>query len=166
MTIGERIRARREQIGMTQEDLALALGYKSKSSVNKIEVGRQELTQKKILKTAEVLHTTVSYIMGWDDAQEQLESVGADVQYVADELGVPLQSLLGLADSNDPKTVSVVVKAATMIAESIRERREQMALKDLQFALWGDSEDMDEEDLKAVLDYAEYIKMKKNNKNR
>ena len=48
MSTGDRIRARREQLGMTQDELAHKLGYKSRSSVNKIELGKQELTQKKL----------------------------------------------------------------------------------------------------------------------
>ena len=37
--IGKNIKAKREQLGITQENLALALGYKSKTSINKIEMG-------------------------------------------------------------------------------------------------------------------------------
>ena len=36
-TIGDRIKSRREELGLTQDDLALKLGYKSRSSINKIE---------------------------------------------------------------------------------------------------------------------------------
>lgn len=67
-TIGERIRLRREQLGLSQEELAKALGYKSRSSINKIELGLQKLTQSKIASIAEALQTTPDYIMGWDDA--------------------------------------------------------------------------------------------------
>ena len=66
--IGLRIKHRREELGMTQEDLAAALGYKSKSSINKIELGVQNLRQSKIKAIADALSTTPSYIMGWDDA--------------------------------------------------------------------------------------------------
>lgn len=37
MTIGERIKKVRERRGMTQEELALACGYKSRSTINKFE---------------------------------------------------------------------------------------------------------------------------------
>lgn len=68
-TVGERIRLCREKLGMSQEELAKALGYRSRSSVNKIELGAQKLTQSKIAAIAEALHTTPSYIMGWDEEQ-------------------------------------------------------------------------------------------------
>lgn len=68
MTIGERIRKRREELGMSQDELAHKLGYKSRSSVNKIELGLQNLTQTKIKAIADELMTTPLYIMGWDEA--------------------------------------------------------------------------------------------------
>lgn len=37
MDIGERIRARREALGMSQSELARKVGYKSRSSINKLE---------------------------------------------------------------------------------------------------------------------------------
>lgn len=37
MTIGQRIRTKREERGLTQDELAKMLGYKYRSSVNKIE---------------------------------------------------------------------------------------------------------------------------------
>lgn len=65
MTIGERIAARRIELGMSQEELAKKLGYKSRSSVNKIEMGDNQLPQKKIVALAYALDTTPDYIMGW-----------------------------------------------------------------------------------------------------
>jgi len=67
MTIGDRIRIRREQLQLSQDDLAKKLGYKSRSSINKIELGGQNLTQSKIKAIADALDTTPSYIMGWEE---------------------------------------------------------------------------------------------------
>lgn len=35
MNIGQRIKTRREAIGLSQDDLAIKTGYKSRSSINK-----------------------------------------------------------------------------------------------------------------------------------
>ena len=70
MTIGERIKQRRIELGMSQEQLAHKLGYKSRSSVNKIELGGQNLTQPKIESIAKALETTPDYIMGWDGSSK------------------------------------------------------------------------------------------------
>lgn len=64
--VGDRIRTRREALGLTQSDLAKKLGYKSKSSITKIETGVHNLTQSKIKAIADALDTTPAYIMGWD----------------------------------------------------------------------------------------------------
>ena len=66
-TIGHRIRKRREELGMSQEELGRKLGYKSRSSINKIELDQRNLTQSKIAALAKALNTTPAYIMGWED---------------------------------------------------------------------------------------------------
>jgi transcriptional regulator with XRE-family HTH domain len=65
-TIGDRIRNRREFLGLSQEDLARMIGYTSRSSINKIETGAQQLRQSKIKAVADALDTTVNYILGID----------------------------------------------------------------------------------------------------
>lgn len=67
MSIGERIKTRREELGMSQEDLAHKLGYKNRSSINKIELDKQNLRQTKIKAIADALDTTPAYIMGWEN---------------------------------------------------------------------------------------------------
>lgn len=66
MKIGDKIRERREQLGYTQEELALKLGYASRSSVNKVENSR-EVSMKKLKMYAEALNTTVAFLMGWEE---------------------------------------------------------------------------------------------------
>lgn len=66
-TIGSRIRNRREELGLSQDELGRRLGYKSRSSINKIELDQRNLTQSKIKAIADALETTPSYIMGWEN---------------------------------------------------------------------------------------------------
>lgn len=70
LTIGDRIKQRREELGLTQLELAERIGYKSKTSINKIELGVQNLKQSKIKAIADALNTTPSFIMGWRDDPE------------------------------------------------------------------------------------------------
>lgn len=72
-TIGSRIRNRREELGLSQDELGKRLGYKSRSSINKIELDQQNLTQSKIKAIAEALETTPAYIMGWDEPDQKLD---------------------------------------------------------------------------------------------
>ena len=66
MQIGDRIKARRIELGLTQDELAKKLGYKSRSTINKIELNINDITQPKIIDFAAALDTTVSYLMGLD----------------------------------------------------------------------------------------------------
>lgn len=68
MTIGERIKARRIELDMTQQELAEKIGYKGKTAISKLEAGERDLRQGKIKPIAEALNTTVEYIMGWEDS--------------------------------------------------------------------------------------------------
>ena len=76
MNIGDRIKARRVQLGLSQEELAAKLGYKSRSTINKIELGVNDITQSKVSAIAKALDTTSAYLMGWDD--EKPSSVSAE----------------------------------------------------------------------------------------
>ncbi len=67
LEVGKRIKKRREELGLTQDELAAQTGYKSRSSINKIERGGNDLPQTKIVAFARALRTTPSYLLGWED---------------------------------------------------------------------------------------------------
>ena len=72
--IGENIRKMREKRGLTQEELAARMGYKSKSTINKIERGVNDIPQSKIIKFAECLNTSSSVLMGWVEEDESAKN--------------------------------------------------------------------------------------------
>jgi len=72
MTIFDRIRERREKLGLTQEDLAKLTGYTSRSMIGKIENGQRDINQSQIAIFAKALQTTPSYLMGWEGKQESI----------------------------------------------------------------------------------------------
>ena len=67
MTFGERILKLRTEKGMTQDELAQKLGYKSRSSIAKIENGARDVPRSQIVELAKALGTTPSVLMGWED---------------------------------------------------------------------------------------------------
>ena len=67
--IGENIRRKREELDLSQEELATRVGYKHKASINKIELGLNDPPQNKIIQIAEVLGTTPAVLMGWTDEE-------------------------------------------------------------------------------------------------
>ena len=58
------IRARRIELGMTQQELADKMGYTNRSSIAKVENGAVDLSQSKIIQFAKVLETTPGELMG------------------------------------------------------------------------------------------------------
>lgn len=71
MNMYDRIRELRIEKGMTQDDLAKAMGYKDRSMITKIEAGKVDISQKKILQFANVLGTTEAFLMGWEEEAQQ-----------------------------------------------------------------------------------------------
>ena len=65
--VGARIRYLRKRRGFSQEELAKKIGYTSKTTINKIELGINSLKQSTLEQIAFALHTTPSYLMGWDE---------------------------------------------------------------------------------------------------
>lgn len=66
MTKGERIRLRREQLGMTQTQLAEAIGS-TKQNIYKYENNIiSNIPSDKMEAIAAALHTTPAYLMGWE----------------------------------------------------------------------------------------------------
>ena len=66
MSVGTNIKKRRYELRMSQQELADAMGYKTRSTIAKIESGENDVSQKKLQKFAEVLDTTVeALIMGY-----------------------------------------------------------------------------------------------------
>lgn len=68
--MGTIIKKRREQLGISQEQLANILGYKSRSSINKIELNHTDLPQSKIVALAKALSVTPAYLMGWEELEQ------------------------------------------------------------------------------------------------
>lgn len=67
MTVGDRMRKRRIELGLSQEEVSIKLGYKSRSSVNKMECSRN-LPLSKIEEVAKVLDCSPAFLMGWEEA--------------------------------------------------------------------------------------------------
>ena len=62
-TFGERVRERRQELGISQDELSRRIGYKSRSSINKIELGERDITQTKAIQIAKALGVPVDYLL-------------------------------------------------------------------------------------------------------
>ena len=63
MDMYDRIRNRRKELKMTQDELAKLTGYNDRSSIAKIEAKKADLSQSKIIAFAEALKVSTSYLM-------------------------------------------------------------------------------------------------------
>ena len=61
-----RLHLRRKELGLSQEELAQRMGYRSKSSITKLEKGINDLPQSKVEELAAALETTPAYLLGLD----------------------------------------------------------------------------------------------------
>nr|WP_314532103.1 helix-turn-helix transcriptional regulator [uncultured Fusobacterium sp.] len=89
MTLGEKVKLKREELNLSQEELAEKMNYKSKTSIHKIETGITDLPLSKVKELADVLKTTPAYLMGWEeDKKEELTNQEKDIfsQLTEDEL--------------------------------------------------------------------------------
>ena len=73
MTLYDRIRQLRIDNKMSQTDLAQKMGYKDGSMITKIESGKVDISQKKVIAFAKALDTTPAYLMGWVSDEEYQE---------------------------------------------------------------------------------------------
>ena len=83
MNIGQRIKQKRIELNMSQDELAKKVGYKSRSSIQKIEASRN-LPLDKVTKMARALGCSESYLMGWEDHsnKSKIMMIGGNAQYL------------------------------------------------------------------------------------
>jgi 2-C-methyl-D-erythritol 4-phosphate cytidylyltransferase len=72
MSVGSNIKKRRYELRMSQQELAFKMGYKTRSTIAKIESGENDVSQKKLQKFAEILDTTVEMLLGGYQAAPSL----------------------------------------------------------------------------------------------
>lgn len=63
MTIYERIKVLRVKKGMSQEELAKAVGYVGRSAISKVEKGERDISQSMIAKYANALGVSPAYLL-------------------------------------------------------------------------------------------------------
>lgn len=107
--IGSNIKARRQELQMTQRDLAAKLGYSNHSTVARVEAGKVDLPQSRIAQFAQALGTTPGHLMGWDKPKPATVqgAIAAEVLKNPDTLQM-VQGYLSLSEV-DQYTVRLMV---------------------------------------------------------
>lgn len=107
--VGKNIADARKALGMTQEELASRVGYKTKSAINKIELGIRDLPQKKISVFAEALGVTPGYLMGWEEEKEKPTET--------DGLTANKRALMAFAQSLSEEQAALALRVLKSIVE-------------------------------------------------
>lgn len=69
--IGLRIKKAREMRGMTQEELGIAVNYKNKYAICKIEQGVNKVSSEKLAEFADALRVSILYLLGREELPEE-----------------------------------------------------------------------------------------------
>lgn len=110
MTIGQKIRAKRLERGWSQRDLAAKMHYSDHSTIGKIETGKVDIPQSRIVQFSEVLGVSIAYLMGWEEEQkEKPPSEG--------ELSEGQKALIAFARTVPEEKVDLVLKLLRAILE-------------------------------------------------
>lgn len=105
MELYENIRKRRLQLNMSQQELSELVGYTSgKSMIAKIESGKVDLTQSKIIEIAKALRITPGELMGWEDELTE-ENADFSIDMLDDPIFVGYAKKLFSADDSIKKQV-------------------------------------------------------------
>jgi len=108
MTVGERIKNRRIQLGLTQEQLAEKMGYSGKSTICKAETCGDDITTAKVNKYARALKCSFEYLMGWEDnipdatqTDEYVELIALHSQLSEEHQKIILQTIKALLNKGE-----------------------------------------------------------------
>lgn len=67
MTVGDRIKNKRTELGFSQDELAKRAGYNDKTAISKLEHSGDKITLKQVKRVALALNVPPEYLMGWVD---------------------------------------------------------------------------------------------------
>ena len=105
--LGQRIKAARLELGISQTELANRLGLRSKSTICKIERGEDNLTADTIVKYAEALGVSIPYLMGREELKisgEQSKRNKEFMELFQNVDPVVQESVVNLLKSAQPKS--------------------------------------------------------------
>lgn len=113
-TFGDKVKSRREELGLTQEELAKKTGYKDKSGINKIETNKNNIKQSKIAVLANALDVSPDYFF-IDDEELKIEAekrgFPTSISTFENDLiatGFPLKEYLSLSKEDQRQVVTSI----------------------------------------------------------
>ena len=78
MKIGERIKQRRQALKWSQRELANRMNY-DHSTITRIETGKIDISQSRVVQFSEVLGVSIAYLMGWEEEEKNNDLIAEAV---------------------------------------------------------------------------------------
>lgn len=92
------IRNRRTALHLTQDELAKKMGYSDKSMISRIESGKIDLSESKIMEFAKALGTTPMALMGWKEKASQPHETFTIPVLGKVAAGIPIEAVENIID--------------------------------------------------------------------
>ena len=109
----DNIKKRRQDLNMSQQELAEAVGYSGKSMISQVEKGLIDISSSTITKFANALNCSESYLMGWVD--------NPDPDYPNTKIGIIESARKMIAEENEiEKQKEEQVKKAMALYEKYK----------------------------------------------
>lgn len=148
MALGENIKQARMKAQISQDELAKRLGYKSRSTIAKIESGENDLTQKKVAAFAKALNVSIDFLMDGNGNENNSQGVRIPVlgRVVA---GIPLEAIEKIEDYEEiPRKMAA---SGEFFALRIKGRSMEPKLSEGDIVIVRKQEDVDSGDTAIVL---------------
>lgn len=151
MFIGNNIKRARELKGLTQDELAKRMGYKSRSTIARIENGDNDVSQSKLKKFADILDVSIDFLL--DDGSKKLQlphSQGVRIPILGRVVaGIPLEAITDIEGYEEitPKMASLGEYFALRIQGHSMEPR----IEDGEIVICQCQSDVDSGDIAIVL---------------
>lgn len=121
MELNENIRARRIALKMTQQELAQLMGYKSTSTIAKIESGENDIPQAKLAAFAVALNTTPAELMGLKDLTPKQDMPANTVTCTISKGKPQLEEMIRQLDSLSEKDLNRIIAFIKSLIENFVE---------------------------------------------
>ena len=103
MTVADRIRNKRIELGLSQTDLAKLAKYSDKTRISKIENSGDDISMKQIQRVASALNVSAASLMGWEEFTNDVVKGKVDL----DEMNHAIE-MYELYKNSTPKVQSMV----------------------------------------------------------
>lgn len=151
--VGTRIKEIRTLRKLSQEELATKMNYKSRSTINKIELGIADVSSSKIKEFARVLNVSVSYLMGWEEKKNIVPVLGTI------PAGVPISAVENIIDYEE--ITPELASTGTFFALKIKGNSMSPSILENDIVIFRQTEDANSGSICAVMVNGEDATIKK-----